>query len=78
MMVKLVSQGDEGDDEAEDDDVYEDEDDFERDNTRASKVLYFARLLVPFEVKLSILITPKNNQMCIKPRLLNMVHIHGT
>lgn len=38
-MVKLVSQSDEGDDEAEDDDVYEDEGDFERDiNTRASKV----------------------------------------
>ena len=38
MMVKLVSWSDKGDDEAEHDDVYEDEDDFERDNTRASKV----------------------------------------
>ena len=35
MMVKLLSQSD---DEGEDDDVYEDENDFERDNTRASKV----------------------------------------
>lgn len=38
MMVKLVSQSDEGDDESEDDDVYEDEDNFDRDNAQASKV----------------------------------------
>ena len=38
MMVKLVSQGDESEDEAEDDDVYEDEDNFDRDNAQASKV----------------------------------------